>query len=123
MTLTLLKCCNMLESSEQSIVSPLLGLKSQDLHQLCIAIVPQDFTWPSPLVNREDPRKRFISTPELFSVCYASHRLFVTPLPGSDHVLTINNSHNFICCPPQFCVHCSQQKYFKINYLECTTSH
>ena len=43
----------------------------------------------------EDPRKRFISTPELFSVCYASHRLFVTPLPGSDHVLTINNSHNF----------------------------
>ena len=29
MTLTLLKCCNMLESSEQSIVSPLLGLKSQ----------------------------------------------------------------------------------------------
>ena len=51
MTLTLLKCCNMLESSEQSIVSPLLGLKSQDLHQLCIAIVPQDFTRPSPLVN------------------------------------------------------------------------
>ena len=32
----------MLESSEQSIVTPLLGLKSQDLHQVCI--VPQDFT-------------------------------------------------------------------------------
>ena len=32
----------MLESSEQSIVTPLLGLKSQDLHQICI--VPQDFT-------------------------------------------------------------------------------
>ena len=41
-SLTLLKCCNMLESSEQSIVNPLRGLKTQDLHQLCI--VPQDFT-------------------------------------------------------------------------------
>ena len=62
MTLTLLKCCNMLESSEQSIVTPLLGLKSQDLHQVCI--VPQDFT----LYHHSEHYSLKLNSSKLFSL-------------------------------------------------------